>query len=72
MDIKRYLQSHPDDVQRIAELAGTKPVYLRQIAGGHRRPSHKLAQAIQRATAGAVTVHDLRPDIYGDRPASAA
>ena len=55
-------------VQALADKCETKPVYLGQIARGHRKASHTLAMAIERATHGAVTVHDLRPDIYGPAP----
>jgi DNA-binding transcriptional regulator YdaS (Cro superfamily) len=57
-----------DQIKALADACGTKPVYLSQVARGHRNASHTLAQAIQRATDGEVTVHDLRPDIYGDAP----
>jgi len=57
-----------DAVQALADACGTKPVYLGQIARGHRKASYMLAKGIQRATKGAVTVHDLRPDIYGPYP----
>ena len=69
MNMLSFLSKHPDLVQSVAAEAGTKPVYLRQIAYGHRKPSHGLSKAIERASAGAVTVHDLRPDIFGPAPA---
>lgn len=61
------------DTTRRAELAasvGTSPDYLWQIATGwrDRKASHKLARAIETATSGAVTRHDLRPDIFGPVP----
>lgn len=72
MNMLIFLNEHPECVQAVAAEANTKPVYLRQIAYGHRKPSHGLAKAIEKATNGAVTVHDLRPDIFGPAPREAA
>lgn len=33
------------------------------------RPPAERCRAIERATQGAVTVHDLRPDLFGPSPA---
>ena len=64
-----YIQSRDKaDVRSLADACGTKPVYLSHVARGHRRASHTLANAIEAATDGAVTVHDLRPDIFGPAP----
>jgi DNA-binding transcriptional regulator YdaS (Cro superfamily) len=57
-----------DAVARLAAAVQSKPIYLWQLARGHRRPSPVLALSIERATARAVTRHDLRPDIYGPAP----
>ncbi|NEV64718.1 helix-turn-helix domain-containing protein [Thiorhodococcus minor] len=63
-----FLARHPERLAFVAAAAGTKPVYLRQVARGHRRAGHALARAIERATDGLVTIHDLRPDIFGPPP----
>ena len=55
-------------VQGLADRSGTKSVYLWQLARGHRKASHALARMIESATDKAVTVHDLRPDIFGPAP----
>lgn len=68
MDLLTFISDFPDRVESVADEAGTKAVYLRQIARRHRNASHRLAKAIERATDGAVTVQDLRPDIFGDPP----
>lgn len=57
--------------QEIANAVGSSPAYISQIAYGHRDPSPVLAQEIERATGGAVTRGDLRPDVYG-LPSAAA
>lgn len=55
-----------------AQQLHTTPDYLWQIAGGHSRPSARLANAIERATNGAVKREDLRPDVFGPAPDEAA
>lgn len=65
--LRRFLRDTDHaGIAALAEAAGTKPVYLRQIAGGHRLASHKLARRLERASCGRITAADLRPDIYGD------
>lgn len=54
-------------IPKRAEVASeleTSEQYLYQIETRRRRPSRLMALAIERATAGAVTRHDLRPDLY--------
>jgi DNA-binding transcriptional regulator YdaS (Cro superfamily) len=46
--------------------------FLFQIERGDRPVPPRYAIAIQRATDGAVTVHDLRPDIFGEAPTEQA
>ena len=65
MDLETYLGQPGVDIDTLAANAGTKPVYLRQIVKGHRKPSHGLARAIEVATNGRVTRQELRPDIFG-------
>jgi len=56
----------------LANRVGTHPEYLRQLSTGWRRPSRKLAIAIERETARigpeAVTKESL---IFGDAPETA-
>ena len=42
--------------------AGASRSYLRLIAYGHKHPSPSVAASIERATEGAVTRQQLRPD----------
>jgi len=49
---------------QLAQQCETQVVYLSQIAYGHRRASGPLAMRIERQSSGAVTRHDLRPDLY--------
>lgn len=72
MKLKEYLASLSADEKRaLAERAETEVIYLIQIAGGHSQPSPKLANRIEEASQGAVTRHDLRPDIFGEKTEAA-
>lgn len=59
MRLKDYTKAH--GLKPLAGKVGTSSAYLSQIAHGHRACSEPLALAIERETAGAVTVADLRP-----------
>lgn len=48
----------------IAKRAGTKPIYLYQIAAGVRRPSPAMAKSLHEASGFAVSLHTLRPDVW--------
>lgn len=50
--------------ERLAKDAGTSVAYLWQLAGGHRKASIELASRLQGASAGALTIAGLRPDIH--------
>lgn len=63
--LHEFLKDKPQ-AERLAIACGTKPVYLRHIALGHRKASHKLAHLIVEHTGGQVTLRDLRPDIFRD------
>lgn len=65
MKLRKHLDSLPHG--GIADLAGRigiSTVYLQQLAAKRdgREPSPALAFSIERATKGAVTRRDLRPD----------
>lgn len=65
------LSEYIADTARRAQLARdvmTSTQYLYQLATSWRgkRASPRMAQAIERATAGAVSRSDLRPDIWPD------
>lgn len=49
----------------IATAAGCSAGTLYMIVQGHKRPSWKLAEAIERVTGKGVTRQDLRPDVFG-------
>lgn len=58
--------------EALARDTGAHRQWLWQVASGWRgkRASHVLAIAIERATGGAVTRHDLRPDVFGPAPST--
>ncbi len=66
MDVRTYMKTKGRPAsETMAKRAGTSYNYLIQLAGGHRKPSHKLAKRIEAATRGVISRHDLRPDIFG-------
>lgn len=48
----------------IAARAGTKPIYLYQLAYGYRQASPAMARKLHEATGYAVPLHAMRPDIW--------
>ncbi|MCP5197021.1 MAG: helix-turn-helix transcriptional regulator [Gammaproteobacteria bacterium] len=55
--------------QKLSQMAFAKLIHVRQTAisnyeNGRRLPSFKIAVRIQKATNGALSIRDLRPDIY--------
>lgn len=78
MDLKTYLATKDGEFARtgaefirVAADAGMSAGTLYQIALGHKRAGPRLCVQIERATSGAVTRHDLRPDLF-DPPAERA
>lgn len=62
--ILAWLKGLSDDDARVQ--VGASYGYLRLIAYGHRRPSAKIATAIEKATCGDITRKELRPDDWQD------
>lgn len=63
MSLKDHLASlDPDKEANLAVASGATVGHLRNVAYGVRTASPVLASAIERATDGAVTRRDLRPD----------
>jgi DNA-binding transcriptional regulator YdaS (Cro superfamily) len=63
-----YHSLPPGGRQALAERIGIAPAFLYQIATGRRSAPARLCRPIEQATNGAVTVHELRPDIFGPAP----
>lgn len=52
-----------DRRQAVAEAAKTSIGHLWQLAGGHRKASADLAERLQDASGGEITIAGLRPDL---------
>ncbi len=52
-----------DRRQQVAASAKTTLGHLWQLAGGHRKASADLAERLQDASAGEITIAGLRPDL---------
>lgn len=48
--------------RKLAQLLDTSPSYVSQMLHGHRRVGIDMALRLERATDGAVTRRELRPD----------
>jgi DNA-binding transcriptional regulator YdaS (Cro superfamily) len=67
MDMRTYLNSlTPQDRETFAGKCETTVDYFWQIAGKHRNAGPALAKRINKHSGGAVTLQELRPDIYGE------
>lgn len=51
--------------EALAKEAGTTHEYLRMIFTNQKKPGALMAVRIDKATGGAVTAEQLRPDIFG-------
>ena len=49
-----------------ATMCGTSPGHLNNVSYGYKTPGAEIAIAIERESAGAVTVEELRPDVPWD------
>lgn len=69
MDIKTYYTSlNAEGKRAFAARMGTSTAYLSQLANNFRKPGFKTLAVIERATDGAVTRAELRPDLFGPEP----
>ena len=50
----------------LARRIGCSQVFVHQMLRGRRAVSARLCLPIERATGGAVTRYELRPDVFGD------
>ena len=56
--------------QRLAEACGVRQQHVWDWMHRDKRLPAERAIQIERATAGRVTLHQLRPDLYPDEPGS--
>lgn len=68
MKLSDYLQTLSDEEKNaFAKLAGINRQYLWAISRGWRAAGGRAMVAIERASDGAVTAEELRPDLFGGR-----
>ena len=74
MEFKTYwLSLKPEQRKSFADRCGYKVGYLDHVSTGYRKASvHKLAPKIERESGGQVTRQELRPDVFGEAPATPA
>ncbi|BCA28346.1 hypothetical protein [Pseudomonas phage PotUPM1] len=62
--LRDWLAKAPAQVREsVAKQAGTTVGHLWQLAGGHRKASADLAERLQEASKGEITIAGLRPDL---------
>lgn len=62
--LRDWLASASNDRrQSVASTAKTTVGHLWQLAGGHRKASADLAERLQDASSGEITIAGLRPDL---------
>lgn len=62
--LREWLSKTPTERRtQIAKAAGTTLGHLWQLAGGHRKASPELAERLQDASMGEITIAGLRPDL---------
>lgn len=70
MDCRTFLRStDAAERERVAKRARTTVAYLRQIAGGHSRPSADMAVRLEAASDGRMTREELLPEFFRRAPA---
>lgn len=66
MNLQEYFSTEPRGSKKeMADYLGISQVWLSQLIKQKKEPSVWLARKILRATQGLVTLHDLRPDLFG-------
>lgn len=55
-------------LEALADQIGSTKASLSRVETGDIRPAPDLMNKIVEATKGAVDRHDLRPDLFGERP----
>jgi len=69
MDILSFYKNAPRGGKRaLADKIGVSLPYLYQLATGRRKIPATLCRSLEAATDKRVTVHDLRPDVFGQAP----
>lgn len=65
MNLSRYLESKPRGTARAIALAvGVHPVTLSQWASDIKQTPHERCPGLERASEGAITCEEQRPDVH--------
>lgn len=64
MDLATYLRRNGLTAAEFAKQFGWSKSFVSRLVKGERTPSVKTAKEITAATAGAVPLHILRPDVW--------
>ena len=65
MTLREFFNGKPrGSAARLAAQVGVTPTWMALITNGLRKPSLRLAVEIEKATDGAVTRQELRPDVF--------
>lgn len=59
MDLREYLFRHRTSIAEFGRLIDYSRIHLSKVVNGERKPSEKLARAIEKATNSEVTVKEL-------------
>jgi hypothetical protein len=68
MTPKAYCRKYGLTGTKFGERIGLSKHTACRLVKGNQKTSPKRALMIERKTKGEITVHDLRPDIFGRRP----
>ncbi len=71
MELHAYLGAERGRGSGLAKAIGVTPVLISQWGCRRRQVPAERCRAIETATGGQVTVHDLRPDVFGPPPPDA-
>lgn len=71
MNLGQYLESSGVTQAQFAQIVGVTQGRVSQWIKGAPIPAERC-RAIEAATSGQVTVHELRPDIFGPPPSAPA
>lgn len=64
--IRSYREKHGLSQAEFARLVGVQQTAISNYEIGFRTPNIRVAKRIQANTQGAIPIHVLRPDIFGD------
>jgi DNA-binding transcriptional regulator YdaS (Cro superfamily) len=65
MTLRDFFNGQPRGAaSKLAVRVGVTPTWMALITNGLRKPSLRLAVEIEKATDGAVTRQELRPDVF--------